>query len=112
MLKRRRLDLRCRFFLFDCALVTDIEASSAEDTFALIDLIGDSNVDAAFGAQQRAPSAGYTTVRNEIVLLILHRITSMFLCIIAYHERTFQLRIIEQGNFHPIREIIFAFGRV
>ena len=51
--------------------MTDIEAGAAEDTFALVDLIGNTYIDAAFGAEQGASAAGNTSVGNEIELFYI-----------------------------------------
>ena len=58
------------FSFFDSALVADIEAGPAQDAFALIDLIGHTNIDAAFGAEKGTSSTRHTPVRNEIKLFL------------------------------------------
>ena len=63
--------------------MADIKAGAAEDTFALVDFVGNADINAVFRAQQSAPTAGDTTVGNEIVLLIFHRNN---LLIFLYHS--------------------------
>lgn len=48
--------------------MADIKAGAAENTSVLIDFIGDSDLNAAFGAEQGASAAGNAPVGNEIVL--------------------------------------------
>ena len=71
-LKQHRLNLRCCFSFFYCALVADIEAGTAQNTFGLVNFIGNAHIDAAFRAQKGTASAGNTPVGNEIVLLVIH----------------------------------------
>ena len=59
------------FPFFHGTLVADIEASPAQDAFALVDFVGNADVDAAFGAEEGTSAAGNTPVRNEIKLFYI-----------------------------------------
>ena len=64
------------FSFFDCALVADIETGATQNAFALIDLIGNADIDAPFGAEERTSATGNTSVRNEVeltIFLIIHK---------------------------------------
>ena len=66
---------RCSCFLFfsffDSSLVANVVAGATEDAFALVDFIRDTDIDAAFGAEQGTSAAGNTAVRNKEVLFFL-----------------------------------------
>jgi hypothetical protein len=70
--KRHHLSLWCRFHFFYRALGTHIEAGATEDALALIDLVGDTNVNTAFGAHQGAAATGDAFVTDEVVLIMFH----------------------------------------
>ena len=61
--------------------MADIETGAAKDTLTLIDLIWNTNIDAAFGAEQSASSAGDTSVGDKeklICILSIHKIPPYF----------------------------------
>ena len=62
----------CRFPFLYSALGTYIKACTAENAFTLIDLIGDTDVNAAFGAHQGTAAAGDAFVTDEVVLIMFH----------------------------------------
>ena len=51
--------------------MADVETGSAKNAFALIDFVRDTDFDAAFGAEECAPAAGNTPVRDIVVLLLI-----------------------------------------
>ena len=70
------------FSFFNSALVADIEAGTAQNTFGLVNFIGNTHIDTAFRAQKGTASAGNTPVGNEIILLVIH---GKYLRIFLYH---------------------------
>ena len=56
-------------FLYS-ALVADIEAGAAEYASALVNLIRNTNIDAAFRTKQGTSAAGNTSVRNKVELFL------------------------------------------